>query len=210
MIPATSHPVVVLMAASAGGLRALSQIFRELPRDFPAPIVAVLHRSVKHESLLTRVLQRVTRLHVQEAKAGEALNAGMVYLAKPNLHLTLTDAGTFNYVDGQRIKHVLSSANPLFISSATALGTRAIAVVLTGFGSDGTDGVQSIKASGGIVIAQDEQTSEAFGMPGAAIKTGAVDYVLPLEQIAPTLVRLVNERQRASDPVVGSDAVALG
>jgi two-component system, chemotaxis family, protein-glutamate methylesterase/glutaminase len=124
--------------------------------------------------------------------------------------LTLTDAGTFSYVDGQRINHVLSSANPLFISSAAALGTRAIAVVLTGFGSDGTDGVQSIKAGGGIVIAQDERTSEAFGMPGAAIKTGAVDYVLPLEEIAPTLVRLVNERQRGIRSGRGSDAVALG
>jgi two-component system chemotaxis response regulator CheB len=203
MIPATSQPVVVLMAASAGGIRALSQIFHELPKDFPAPIVVVLHRSEKRESILARVLQRVTRLHVQEANAGEALEAGTIYIAKPDLHLTLTDAGTFSYIDGQRIKNLLSSANPLFISSAAALGTRAIAVVLTGFGSDGTDGVQSIKARGGIVIAQDKRTSEAFGMPGAAIKTGSVDYVLPLEDIAPTLVRLVNERQQASHPVAG-------
>jgi two-component system chemotaxis response regulator CheB len=193
----SAQPVVaILMAASTGGIRALSQIFRGLPEDFPAPIVVVLHRPAKHGSLLVRVLQRETRLNVQEARPGEPLQAGTIYVARSDLHLTVTSAGTFSYVDGERIKHVLSSANPLFMSSAAAFGERVIAVVLTGFGSDGADGVQSVKAHGGIVIAQDEQTSQAFGMPGAAIQTGAVDYVLPLEDIAPTLVRLVSERQQ--------------
>jgi two-component system chemotaxis response regulator CheB len=194
--PASVPPVMaIVMAASAGGIPALSRIFRDLPADFPAPIVVVLHRPVANQSLLPRILQRTTPLHVEDARAGETLKAGTIYIARSDLHLTLTDAGTFSYVDGRRIKHLLSSANPLFISSAATLGPRVIAVVLTGFGSDGTDGVQSIKAHGGVVIAQDERTSQAFGMPGSAIETGAVDYVLPLEDIGPALVRLVNERQ---------------
>ena len=105
-----------------------------------------------------------------------------------------------HYVDGRRIRHLLCSANPLFDSSAAILGSQAIAVVLTGSGMDATDGVQSIKAHGGTVIAQDEATSEHFGMPSAAIRTGAVDHVLPIGDIVPTLMRLVAERQAHAAP----------
>ena len=91
---------------------------------------------------------------------------------------------------------MLASANPLFESAATSLGSRVIAVVLTGHGRDGTDGVQSVKAARGVVIAQDEQSSEDWGMPGSAIGTGAVDFIRPLEHIGPLIKELV-ERQSA-------------
>lgn len=191
-------PAVILIAASAGGIRALSRVFQDLPAGFAAPIVVVQHRSPQVASMLAAVLRRTTPLKVRDAEPGEALEAGTIYLARADLHLTLTDAGRFEYSNGHRIRHVLSSANPLFESASTVLGNRAIAVVLTGSGGDGTDGVQSIKARGGTVIAQDKDSSEHFGMPGSAIDTGAVDHVLPLEEIAPALVRLVREKEHVS------------
>ena len=108
----------------------------------------------------------------------------------PAAHLTFNRDGTFSYADGTRIRHLMSSANPLFTSAAEVFGAKAIAVVLTGSGFDGTDGVQAIRALGGTVIAQDPTTSRYPSMPAAAIRTGSVDYVLPIEDVAPLLIRL--------------------
>jgi len=94
-----------------------------------------------------------------------------------------------------KIRHVLSSANPLFTSAAGVYGDGVIAVVLTGGDSDATDGVQSVSEAGGIVIAQDEATPQNFSMPRSAIKTGSVDYVLPLDEIAPKLLDLLSARR---------------
>jgi len=99
--------------------------------------------------------------------------------------------GTLTLTDSELVNFVRPSADLLFESVAAAYGDRAIAVVLTGSGHDGALGVTAIKQRGGTVVAQDEASSEFFGMPSAAIKTGAVDFVLPLEEIAPTLTALV-------------------
>src|SRR5262245_43606999 len=181
---------VVLIGASAGGIQALPTLLSALPKDFPASVVIVQHRSPARTSTLSAILARSSALPVVDAEVDDVMKAGFVYLARPDLHLGVTDAGQFIYSDGRPIRYVLSSANPLFASAAAAFGSRTIAVVLTGSGADGTDGVQAVKTHGGTVIAQDRTTSEHFGMPGSAIATGAVDYVLPLEEIAPALVRL--------------------
>jgi two-component system chemotaxis response regulator CheB len=185
---------IVVAAASAGGIGALSTLLRGLPTDFPAPIVVVQHRRPFTQSLLPAILQRSSPLPVVEARPGAVCAPGFVYLARPELHLSVTRQGRFAYSDGRRIRHLLSSANPLFESAASAFGPGAVAVVLTGTGMDGTDGVQAIRAAGGIVIAQDERTSQYFGMPRSAIRSGVVDYVLPIEQVAPALVRLVTNQ----------------
>jgi two-component system chemotaxis response regulator CheB len=180
---------VVLVAASAGGVAALKRILADLPVEFPLPIVVVQHRAAR-ESVLPQVLARRTPLTVKEVESGEGMRAGTVYVARPDLHLTVCPDRTFASINGRRIRHVLSSANPLFESAASVFKDRVIAVVLTGHDADGTDGVQAVKAEGGTVIAQDAATSESFSMPRSAIGTGAVDYVLPLPEIAPALVRL--------------------
>ena len=185
------EPKIVVIAASAGGIRALTTILSMLPPDFPAPIVIVQHRSLAAQSFLTSILARATRLKVAEAEQGEPLEPGTVYVARPDRHLTVTRLASFAYVDGRRIRHLLSSANPLFSSSADVFGSNAVAVVLTGTGHDGTDGVQAIKARGGTVIVQNEATSEHFSMPHSAIESGAVDIVLPLNEIAAALVNAV-------------------
>jgi two-component system, chemotaxis family, protein-glutamate methylesterase/glutaminase len=183
------------MAASAGGLNALQAILSALPADFPVPIAVVQHRTASHPGLPAEVLSRHTPLAVKVAKHAEAMHPGTVYVAPPDLHLTVHSDGTFALSDGRKIRHVRSSANPLLESAAEAFGGRVIAVVLTGFGRDATDGVQAVKAHGGTILAQDETTSAHFDMPRSAIETGCVDRILPLARIAPTLVRLVSDSE---------------
>ncbi|HEU4647690.1 MAG TPA: chemotaxis protein CheB [Gemmatimonadales bacterium] len=184
---------LVVLAASAGGIDAVGRVLAALPADFPVPIAVVQHR--RDGGVLPVILARHTRLAVKLAQDGEPIRPGTVYIAPSASHLTVAPDRRFALKDGTRIRHVLSSAIPLFSSAARALPGRVIAVILTGSGTDATDGVQAVKSSGGIVIAQDKATSQAFGMPGAAIATGCVDLVLPLEQIGPTLVQLVSGSQ---------------
>jgi two-component system chemotaxis response regulator CheB len=165
-----------------------------LPVDFPAAVVVVQHRAPRPTGYLDQILSRSSRLPVVFAKAGQAIEPGVVYVAPSDQHLTVAIDRRFAYTDGRRIRFVWSSANPLLESAAPAFRSRLIAVVLTGGGSDATDGVQNVKAHGGVVIAQDEATSEHWGMPGAAVRSGAVDYVLPLGAIAPALDALVHGR----------------
>jgi two-component system chemotaxis response regulator CheB len=179
---------LVVIGASAGGFQALRAILASLPRDFPIPIAVVLHRS--GEDNLPRALILATGARVKHAAEGERIEPGTVYVAPAGLHLRVNPDQTFALADGSRIRFARSSANPLFETAAQVYGPGAIAVVLSGYGRDGTDGVQAVKSRGGTVIAQDEESSQQFSMPRSAIETGAVDKVLPLEQIGPALARL--------------------
>lgn len=183
---------LVAMAASAGGVQALQAILSALPADFPIPIAIVQHRSSIKPNLLSQVLGRQTRLSVKSAEEGELMRPGTVYIAPPDHHLTVGRDRSVRLIEGRKIRHVRSSANPLFASAAESLGGRVIAVVLTGGDRDATDGVQSVRAAGGVVLAQDEETSQLFAMPRSAIETGCVDSILPLPEIAPALIRLTN------------------
>lgn len=188
-----SHPIdrVVVVAASADGIEAVSRVLGALPAGFPAAVLVVQHRSHRGGSVLARILARRTPLPVRDAVQGASLESGVVYLAPADQHLLVTPDRTLSFSDGRRIRHLLSSANPLFTSAALSIGPRLIAVVLTGSGFDATDGVQAVKAAGGVVIAQDPTTSKFPSMPASAVATGAVDLVLPLEEIGPALCRLV-------------------
>ena len=182
---------VVALAASAGGLGALNLVFAELPGDFPAALVVVQHLDPKHRSLMAEILGRRTRLRVKQAAEGDELGPGTVFIAPPDRHLLVNPDGTLSLARTQLVHFVRPSADLLFESVAASYRERALAVVLTGTGIDGTMGVQAIKKMGGTVIAQDEPSSDFFGMPGAAIQTGSVDLILPLTGIAPALVGLV-------------------
>ena len=179
------------MAASAGGLTALSSVLAELPAGFPASILVVQHLDPRHRSLMADIMSRRTRLDVKQAEEGDRLQAGRVYIAPPNRHLLLNPDGTLSLSQSELVHFVRPSADLLFESVAASYRERAIAVVLSGSGGDGSWGVKAIKKTGGTVIAQNESTSEFFGMPGAAIASGMVDFVLPLAEIAPALVTLV-------------------
>lgn len=184
---------MVLIAASAGGVPALRDFIGRLPSSFPVPIAVVLHRTQTQPVQLARVLGQQAALAIKTAEEGEALRAGTVYLAPPRQHLVVRPDRTLHLMDGHKIKYVHSSANPLFESAAYALDGRVVAVVLTGSGTDGTNGVQTVKGMGGVVLVQDPATTAYATMPLSAIGTGAVDRVLPLERIPGELVKLVGK-----------------
>ena len=186
---------VVALAASAGGLTALSSVLADLPAGFPAGILVVQHLDPRHRSLMADILSRRTRLEVKQAEEGDCLAGGRVYIAPPNRHLLLNGDGSLSLTQSELVHFVRPSADLLFESVAASYRDRAIAVVLSGSGGDGSMGIKAIKKMGGTVLAQDQRTSEFFGMPGAAIDSGNVDFVLPLEEIAPALVALVMKGQ---------------
>ncbi len=140
---------------------------------------------------MPQVIGRQSPMPVMHAEEGMQLKPDHVFLAPPDRHMLIKRKGTLTLTDSELVNFVRPSADLLFESVAAAYGDRAIAVVLTGSGHDGALGVTAIKQRGGTVVAQDEASSEFFGMPSAAIKTGAVDFVLPLEEIGPTLTALV-------------------
>jgi two-component system chemotaxis response regulator CheB len=189
--PAAPRFDIVAIAASAGGLTALAAVLSSLPASFGAAVVVVQHLDPRHRSLLAEILSRRTRLQVQEAVEGASLKTGNVFIAPPDHHL-LVSRDSLILSQAELVHFSRPSADLLFESVAATHAERAIAVVLTGTGSDGATGVTAIKKRGGTVIAQDEATSQFSGMPGAAVRTGVVDFVLALEEIGPALSSLVS------------------
>lgn len=186
-------PWLIVLAASSDGIAAIGKILAALPKDLPASVIVVQHRTSMVPDLLTGILRMRALMPVQSIGHGQPVEPGAVYVVRPDLHLTIDADRRFKYIDGTRVKHLLSSADPLLESVARAYRSRAIAVVLTGRGEDASDGIKHIRAHGGLVIAQDPETIEFQQMPAAAIATGQVNAVLPLDQIAPRLVALVRQ-----------------
>lgn len=182
---------VVAMCASAGGFNAVSSVLSVLPGDLPAAIVVVQHLDPRHRSVMAELLSRRCTLTVKQAAAGDSIRTSTVLIAPPDHHLLVNRDGSVSLTQTELVHFVRPSADLLFESVAASYGERAIAVVLSGTGSDGSRGTEAIKKMGGTVIAQDEASAEFFGMPGAAIKTGTADFILSLEEIAPTIEKLV-------------------
>ncbi len=182
---------VVALTASADGLNALSSVLSALPANFPAAIVVVQHLSPQYPSLIAQILNRRTPLLVKEAQEGNQLSPGKVFIAPPDYHLMVNPDGSLSLSQTEKVHFVRPAAEILFESVAQSYKKRAIAVVLTGGDGDGSRGVQAIRKMGGKVIAQDKATSKVWGMPAAAIATGCVDWVLPLDKIGAALINLV-------------------
>jgi len=194
-----SFPVIA-MAASAGGLKALSVILGGLPAHFPAAIAIVMHLAPDHNSILAGILGGRTPLVVKQAHTGDILCRSGVFIAPPNHHLFVTKEGRLELSSSsaEKVHYARPSAEPLFASVAEVYQEAAIAVVLTGGDGDGSFGVQIIKEKGGKVIAQDRLTSQDFSMPETSIKTGDVDFILPLDGIAAKLIELVGAQEASS------------
>jgi len=188
---------ILAVASSAGGVGALRDLLAALPADFPVPVVVVQHLDPRHETVIAEVLGRHTPLTVKVAEAEESVKRGVVYVAPPDHHLLVDAHGTLTLSHSALVHFVRPSADLLFESVAGAYGPRVIACVLTGTGSDGAMGVSAVKARGGTVLAQDPATAEFRGMPDAAVATGAVDFVLPLDEIAEVIVGLVEAGRTA-------------
>jgi len=184
---------IVVVAASAGGPQALIRLVSGLPANLAAPVAIVQHMAPDRQSRLAEILDRRTGLSVREAREGDEPRAGVVYVAPSSRHLLLQqeDALRFRLSRADRVNFVRPAADLLFSSAAAALGPRTLAVILTGTGHDGAGGARAVRTAGGTVIAQDEDSSDHFSMPRAAIEMGVVDRVLSLEDIAPKIVELM-------------------
>lgn len=190
---------VVVIGASAGGIRALSTVLASLPDPFPVGIALVLHLSRDRASLLTQVLSRKTRRDVEWAREGLPMRAGVIYAAPPDRHLEFDAHGSTILGTSAPVHFARPSVDRLFTSAAAAYGPRTLAILLSGNGSDGATGAVTVRAAGGVVIAQDEESSEYFSMPHEAIGRGAVAYVLPLDGIASAATSLVRSGVAAHD-----------
>ena len=181
----------VVIGCSAGGLKALKILLSGLPPFFPAPLIVVQHRLDREgPDYLPLILSHHGVLAVKRAIDGERLRPAIVYVAPPGRHVTMTADRTIALADSPKMNFVRPSIDVLFHSAARVCGARAIAVILTGAGSDGAKGAKAMKQAGATVIAQDRESSEWFEMPAAALATGAVDLCLPIGKIAKSLVAL--------------------
>jgi two-component system chemotaxis response regulator CheB len=182
---------VIAIAASSGGLAALSEVLRTLPATLPAAILVLQHLAPDQRSHLTEILADRTVLPVRQASQGMRLEHGVVYVAPPGAHLLVAAEGRFALSHLPPLHWCRPSADRLFASVGAQYGSGAIAVVLTGYGVDGAEGAQVVRRMGGMVLVQDDATSTCPDMPRAARRAGAVDRVLPLGDIAAELETLV-------------------
>jgi two-component system CheB/CheR fusion protein len=199
--------VVVAIGASAGGLEAFTELLSHLPPNTGMAFVLVQHLDPKHESMLTELISRSTRMPVQEVKNGMGIEPDHVYVIPPNATMTIHDH-TLRLTAREETRGQHMAVDSFMRALAEAQGHNAIGVILSGSGTDGTLGLAEIQAQGGVTFAQDETTARHDGMPRSAIAAGRVDFVLPPSEIARELTRIASHpyiarasRDEATDPV---------
>ena len=193
--PAKERPQVVVIGVSTGGPAALGEILPDFPAGFRLPILLVQHMPALFTRLLAERLHAVCRIPVEEAQDGEPVKPGKILVAPGNFHLKVTE-------DGLGVRVQLDQSPPqnscrpavdaLFTSIGEVYHGAALAAVLTGMGQDGLRGAEILRAQGATVLAQDEASSVVWGMPGAVVNAGLADRVLPLGQIVPEILRVVD------------------
>jgi two-component system chemotaxis response regulator CheB len=188
---------IVLIGISTGGPQALARLVPSLPRDLAAPVLIVQHMPPMFTEPLATSLRGKSAIPVKEARDGEIAGKGNVYLAPGGRQMKIIRGPKGEVVirltDDPPERNCRPSADYLFRSASLSFPGQSIAAVLTGMGDDGTLGLRLLKRSGCISLAQDEATCVVFGMPKEAIAAGVVDSVLPLEGVAPAIVRHVRE-----------------
>ena len=173
---------IVSVAASTGGPAAVAYILKHIPENAP-PILIVQHMQKGMTKLFAEGLNQECKLKVKEAEEGDAVQQGLALVAPGGFHMVLTKTGKINLTTTPPVNYVRPSADVTMNSAAKTYAAKNIGVILTGMGADGAKGIEAIKKKGGFTIAQDKRTCAVFGMPQAAIKTGFVDLVKPLESI---------------------------
>ena len=182
---------IVVIGASAGGVAALIELAKVIPRDFPSPIFVTIHISPEAPSILPAILKRQGGLDAVHAQDGMPYQAGMIYVAPPDHHMLIQTDGWLRVVRGPRENRNRPAIDPMFRSAAVAGGASVIGVILTGTLDDGTAGLIAIKKLGGIAVVQDPQDAPHSSMPQSALENVDVDFVLPLRDIPGKLIELV-------------------
>jgi two-component system, chemotaxis family, protein-glutamate methylesterase/glutaminase len=179
---------VVVIGISTGGPQALKRLIPQLPADFAAPLAMVMHMPVGYTEMYARKLNELSPLEVREAHEGDVLRAGLALLAPAGRHLTFR-----RRAGGEVVAHLDSrpfelphrpSVDVLFQSAAEVYRQRALGVVMTGMGSDGKQGAAWIKAQGGLVYTESEETCVVYGMPSSVVEAGLSDRSVPLDRMA--------------------------
>jgi two-component system chemotaxis response regulator CheB len=187
-------PRVLLIGASTGGPQALNRFFSQMKGVVDqAPVLVVQHMPPTFTTVFAEHIARAAGRPAHEAIDGEEIRAGQIYVAPGGRHMRVTrrdDVAVIALDDGPPINFCKPAVDSLFDSAAETWGSKNLAIVLTGMGSDGKLGAASLVAAGGSVIAQDEETSVVWGMPGSVANAGLCSAVLPLDQIAPKVMRL--------------------
>lgn len=186
---------LVVMGISTGGPQALKFLIPQLPADFPVPIAMVLHMPVGYTAMYARKLNEVSALEVVEAGHGEELRAGTAYLAPAGRHLSFvrtSDGIVATHLDTRPFDTLhRPSVDVLFQSAAQTFEDRVLGVVMTGMGSDGRQGAAWIKAKGGLVFTEAEETCIVYGMPRSVVEAGLSDRIVPLDRIAQAIMEVV-------------------
>jgi two-component system chemotaxis response regulator CheB len=192
----------VAIGASTGGVMALRAVLSGLPGALGVPIFVAQHMPALFTVPLAEMLGEAAGVPAHEARNGEPVEPDRVYVAPGGMHLVLVSPGARGgeirlQVSGEPAAITLRpSVNLLFASVARVYGAGAVGVVLTGMGSDGTEGLAAMKAAGGVGVVQDEATSVVFGMPGSAVRAGLADVVAPVDRIGEAIARALGEGRR--------------
>ena len=181
---------VVLIGSSTGGPKALAEVIPRLPGDLPAAVMVVQHMPAGFTKSLADRLNRSSALQVSEAVEGDRIGAGKVMLAPGGFHMTVDRAGNISLNDGPPVCGVRPSVDVTALSAAEAFGKKMKAMILTGMGSDGTNGAAAIKAAGGEVSVEHESTCAVYGMPRSVVEAGWADDVVPLDECAGQIVKM--------------------
>jgi len=190
--PGTGAVDVVVLGISTGGPQALKVVMSQLPRDLPVPVAIVLHMPPGYTELYAAKLNEVTELKVKEAAEGDVAEPGVVLLAPAGRHMTFRRKGghVVCHLDLRPLDTLHRPAiDVLFQSAAEVYGARTLGVVMTGMGSDGREGSAWIKARGGHILTEAEQTCVVYGMPRSVVDAGLSDEAVPLERMAAAILR---------------------
>jgi len=194
LVPAAA---VLAIGVSTGGPVALDILLPALPANFPIPVVVVQHMPELFTGVFAERLNGHCRLAVREAAEGDPLRAGAIYIARGNWHMEVLPPSclrfppTLHLSQGPHENHCRPAVDVLLRSAASVYGPGVLAVVLTGMGSDGMLGCRTVRGRGGSVLVRDQATSTVWGMPGAVVHAGLANKVLPLDAIAPEILRIV-------------------
>jgi two-component system, chemotaxis family, protein-glutamate methylesterase/glutaminase len=185
-----TRPSIMGIAASTGGPPALAKVLSALPRDFPLPVLLVQHMGAPFMEGFASWLNGLVPLEVRLAQDQEIPTPGRVYVAPGDRHLLLSPAGALKVSAEPPFGNQRPSATLLFQSMARSAGRRSLGVILTGMGEDGAQGLVEMRQAGGYAVAEDESTAVVYGMPAAAARLGGASVSLPLDLIAPRILRL--------------------
>jgi two-component system chemotaxis response regulator CheB len=185
---------VVAIGASAGGVAALQHLVRHLDPALSAPVLIVLHIGA-HPSILPELLEKCGTMPVAHAKDGEVIRPGRIYVAPPDHHMLVED-GAIHLTRGPKEHHTRPAIDPLFRSVALAYGSRAIGVVMTGWGDDGTAGLQAIKSCGGLAFVQSPAEAEQPSMPMSALQYCQIDQTFKVGELTLMLESILGDPSR--------------